>query len=125
MRGGFRHELKKPYIDPIDVLIIQEHHLGEQHILKYGNLLPGRWQQFWLPAFGPNDTQGGLCIAVSHIWASHVSMSESLANKRAQCIVFQIGEIKWGLLNLYAPSSEAARSHFLSEILLQIPQIDH
>ena len=125
MRGVFRQELKKPYVGPIDVLIIQEHHLGEQRISKYGNLLPGRWQQFWLPAFGPNDNQGGLCIAVSHIWAPHVSMSGSLANKRAQYIVFQIGAIKWGLLNLYAPNSEAARSRFWSEILVQIPQIDH
>ena len=125
MRGVFRQELKKPYVGPIDVLVIQEHHLGEQRLLKYGNLLPGKWQHFWLPAFGPNDTQGGLCIAVSHIWASRVSMSGALANKRAQYVVFQIGEIKWGLLNLYAPNSEAARSRFWTEILSQIPQIDH
>ena len=90
MRGVFRQELKKPYVGPIDVLMIQEHHLGEQHLLRYGNLLLGWWQHFWLLAFGPNDTLGGLCIAVSHIWASHVSMSGSLSNKRAQYIVFQI-----------------------------------
>ena len=70
--------------------------------------------------------QGGLCIAVSHIWAPHVIMSGSLSNKRAQYIVFQIGEIKWGLLNLYAPNSEAARTRFWSGILSKIPQqIDH
>ena len=76
--GVFRQELKNPYVGPIDVLMIQEHHLGEQRLLRYGNLLPGRWQHFWLPAFGPNDTQGGLRIAVSHIWVSHVSMLGSL-----------------------------------------------
>ena len=59
MRGVFRQELKKPYVVLIDVLMIQTHHLGEQHLLRYGNLLPGRWQHFWLPAFGPNDTLGG------------------------------------------------------------------
>ena len=29
MRGVFRQELKNPYVGPIDVLMIQEHHLGE------------------------------------------------------------------------------------------------
>ena len=99
------------------MLIIREHHLGEQRLLRYGNLLPGRWQQFCVPAFEPIDTQGGLCIAVSH-----VSMLGLLPNKRAQYIVFQIAcEIKWGLFNLYASNFEAVRSHFLTEILLQIP----
>ena len=106
MRGAFKQELKKPYVVTIDVLMIQEHHLGEQRLSRYGNLFPGRWQYFELPTFGSNYIQGGLCIAVSHIPASHVIMLGLLSNKRAQCIVFQIGEIKWGLLNLYAPIRE-------------------
>ena len=32
---------------------------------------------------------------------------------------------KWRSLNLYAPNSEVARSHFWSEILLEITHIDH
>ena len=102
MRGAFRQELKKVYVGKIEVLMIQEHHLGEQRLLSYGNLLHGRWQHFWLQAFGPNDIQGGLRIVLSHIWTSHVTMSRSLSIKENNILFFKKERFS-GVLLMFMP----------------------
>ena len=70
VRSVFRRQLRKSVIGRIDVLLIQEHHLNEQRIQKYGNLLPGQWRQFWVPATGDNNRKAGLCIALNDFWCS-------------------------------------------------------
>ena len=52
VRSVFRRQLWKSLIGRIDVLLIQEHHLNEQRIQNYGNLLPGQWKQLWVRATG-------------------------------------------------------------------------
>ena len=71
VRTVFRRQLKKSLVGRIDVLLIQEHHLNEQWIRKYGNLLPGQWWQLWVPTVGDNRLKAGLCIAINDICLSH------------------------------------------------------
>ena len=59
VRSVFRRQLRKSLIGRIDVLI-QEHHLNEQRIQKYGNLLSSPWRQVWVPATGDNSLKTGL-----------------------------------------------------------------
>ena len=65
VRSVFCRQLKKSLVGRIDVLLIQEHHLNEQRIQKYGNLLPGQWRQLWVPAIGDNRLKAGLFIAIN------------------------------------------------------------
>ena len=42
VRSVFRQQLRKSLVGRIDILLIQEHHLNEQRIQKYGNMMPGK-----------------------------------------------------------------------------------
>ena len=65
VRSVFRHQLRKSLVARIDVHFIQEHHLNEQRIRKYGNLLPGQWRQLWVPVVGDSRLKAGLCITIN------------------------------------------------------------
>ena len=64
-RGRLRQELGQSVIGgPIDVLMLQEHHLSASRIRRCGQLMQGHREMFWSASFGPNGTQGGVCISV-------------------------------------------------------------
>ena len=125
VRSVFRRQLRKSLIGRIDVLLIQEHHLNEQRIQKYGNLLPGQWKQFWVPAIGDNSLKAGLCIAISDIWWSAFMHYGVLDCGRGQYIILQIGSKKWGLLNIYAPNHARDRTTLWKSIMPQLPVVEH
>ena len=125
VRSVFRRQLRKSLIGRIDVLLIQEHHLNEQRIQKYGNLLPGQWKQFWVPAIGDNRLKAGLCIAISDIWWPAFMQYGVLDCGRGQYIILQIGSKKWGLLNIYAPNHARDRTTLWKSIMPQLPAVEH
>lgn len=46
----------------LDILFLQEHHLSIGRTHGRGKVLP---HTFWSPTFGPEGSQGGVCISVS------------------------------------------------------------
>ena len=53
---------------PLDVVMLQEHHLSESRIKRCGKLLKGHGEAFWSAAFGPSGIQGGVCIPIVEPW---------------------------------------------------------
>ena len=112
VKGLVRSDLGTSNIGTIDILFLQEHHLCRDRIQKYGSILPGRWTHFWVPAFGPNSRQAGLCIALRQHLQSIILSAGTVMNKRAQFLIIKIGSQKVGLMNIYAPNSASARASF-------------
>ena len=125
VRSVFRRQLRKSLVGRIDILLIQEHHLNEQRIQKYGNLLPGKWRQFWVLAVGDNCLKTGLCIVINDIWLCYFLHYGVLTCGRGQYVIFQIGLKKWGLMNIYAPNHARDRAILWKRILSQVPIVDH
>ena len=125
VKSVFRRQLRKSLVGRIDVLLIQEHHLNEQRIQKYGNLLTGQWRQFWVPAIGDNSLKAGLCIAINDIWWPSFLHYGILTCGRGHYVIFQLGVKKWGLLNIYAPNHARDRTILWKNIMSQLPTIDH
>ena len=109
-KGLIRSDLGTSNIGTIDILFLQEHHLCRDRIQKYGSILPGRWTHFWVPTFGPNGRQGGLCIALRQHLQSIILSAGTVMNKRAQFLIIKIGSQKVGLMNIYAPNSMSVRA---------------
>ena len=60
-------------------------------IRKYGSILPGRWNHFWVPTFGPNGRQVGSCIAIRQQLESNIVTAATIMNKRAQFLILKRG----------------------------------
>ena len=108
----------------VDFLMLQEHHLTESRTRRCGQLLQRHTEVFWSGAFGPSGIQGGVCISIADSWRSAVVDRGILIPGRAQWMLVQWGEIRLGLLNLYAPNHESARADFWSQIADSLPMAD-
>ena len=54
-RARLQQELGQSLLGgPIDVLMIQEHHLSASRICRCGQLMSGHREMFWSAGFGPN-----------------------------------------------------------------------
>ena len=117
MRGRLRLELQKALIgDPIDILLIQEHHLCQRKIDGNGSILHVQWMTFWSPGFGNNGAQGGVCMAISALWKDNVLSYVDLIPRRAQYITSSIKDKIVGVLNIYAPNSVSERIVFWNQL---------
>ena len=65
---------------------------------------------FWVPAFGPNGHQAGLCTALRQHLHSSILSAGTIMHKRAQFHIIKIGSQKVGLMNIYAPNSALERA---------------
>ena len=73
MRGRLRLELQTVLIGgPIDVLLLQEHHLNECRSRSYGSILQGRWIKYWSFGIGPYGSNGGVCMSVNAKWKDQI-----------------------------------------------------
>ncbi len=125
-RGRLRQDLRKCIVGgDIDMMLIQEHHLSDRRISRYGCFLPGNWEMFWSAAYGPMASQGGVCIAVQDKYKSWITQKQVIIPGRAQYMVFQDEVNSWGLLNVYAPNHVSARIKFWQDILQALPQVDN
>ena len=82
-RARLRQELGQSLIGgPIDVLMIHEHHLFASRIRRCGQLMQGHREMFWSAGFGPNGTQGRVCILVrDSLHASIVDRGEIVPSR--------------------------------------------
>ena len=114
-RGKLRQDLSRCLIGgPIDFLMLQEHHLTESRIRLCGSLLQRHAEVFWSPAFGPHGIQGGVCISIADSWRSAILDRGVIVPVHAQWIIFCWGQLRVGLLNIYAPNHASARAMFWS-----------
>ena len=64
-RATLQQELGQSLIGgPLDVLMIQEHHLSGSRIRRCGQLMEGHREMFWSVGFGPKEAQDRVCISV-------------------------------------------------------------
>ena len=110
-RAKLRQELGQSLIGgPIDVLMLQEHHLSASRIQRCGQLMHGHREIYWLAIFGPNGAQGRVCISVrDSLQASIVDRGEIVPG-RAIWMIIQWRGLRHGFLSIYAPNQESARA---------------
>ena len=84
-RGRLRQELARCLVGgPLDVVMLQEHHLSESRTRRCGKLLKGHGEAFWSAAFGPSGIQGGVCISIVEPWDKAVLDRGVIVPGRAQ-----------------------------------------
>ena len=91
VRSVFRQQLRKSLVGRINILLIQEHHLNEQRIQKYINMMLGKSRQFWVLVVGDDSLKAGLCIALNDTWLGSFLQYGVLTCGRGQYVIFQIG----------------------------------
>ena len=109
---------------PLDLVMIQEHHLAESRIRRCGKLLRGHGDAFWSAAFGPLGIQGGVCISIVEPWDQAVVDRGIIVPGRAQWVILQLGSDRWGFLDVYAPNHASVRADFWSQIAEALPLAD-
>ena len=88
-RGQLRQELQKCVVGGrVDVLMLQEHHLSESRLRRYGSLMSGQWDTFWSASFGPMGGQGGVCMAIAEPWRQAIVDRGIVVPDRAQYVTF-------------------------------------
>ena len=124
-RARLRQELGQSLIGgPINVLMLQEHHLSASRIWCCGQLMQGHREMLWLVGFGPNGAQGGVCISVrDSLQASIVDRGEIVPG-RAIWMIIQWRGLRHGFLSIYAPNHESARAAFWTQLIDALPSVD-
>ena len=79
---------------------------------------------FWSASFGPSGLQGGVCMSIADTWQTATVDRGVVIPGRVQWMIFQWGQVKLGLLNLYAPNHESARAEFWMKIADALPSAD-
>ncbi|KAH7277724.1 hypothetical protein KP509_38G003900, partial [Ceratopteris richardii] len=126
-RGRLRQELSKYVIDgQIDFLLLQEHRLSKERIAEYDNLLQGNWEVYWGNGYGQEENGGGICVAIRGIWRQHVVEDKIIVQGRAQYVILEKENVRWGIVNIYAPKQEAERAPFWRELYSCLPNsVEH
>ena len=109
---------------PLDVVMLQEHHLSESRIRRCGKLLKGHGEALWLATFGPFGIQGGVYISIVELWDKVVLDRGVIVLGKAHWIIMQKGSMRLGFLNVYAPNHASPRGGFWSHIAEGIPCAD-
>ena len=125
-RGVLRQELQRCLVGgPIDMLLLQEHHLSESRIRRCGQLMHRQSETFWSAAFGTAGAQGGVCICIAESWRDAIVDRGIVVPGRAQWVIMQRGEVRFGILNLYAPNQSSARASFWDQLVDALPTVEH
>ena len=125
-RGRLRQELNKCFIGgPLDVLLIQEHHLNSNCIAQYGTFLKGSWDMHWSEAYGTSGNKGGVCISIAEKWRPYLENKRVIVRGRGQYVELKVDGVSWGILNVYAPNHASARTLFWTQICDALQNIEH
>ena len=101
---------------PIDVFLLQEHHLCEYRWAAYGSILQGSSKSYWSPGIGNCCSNAGVCISINSRWKEEVMNYVEVIPGRSQYIVIKIKDLTFGVLNIYAPNQVAERIEFWSSL---------
>ena len=98
----------------IDILLLQEHHLGRERTKLFKDLLPGDWYTWWTPAHGVLERRGGVCFSVRK--SSDIAILDHgiLIERRVMFCYLEWRNVKFGVLNVYAPNNSNVRTSFWS-----------
>mgnify|MGYP000252850560 CR=1 FL=1 len=106
----------------INFLWLQEHHLSKAKTEIYGSTMYGDWDHFWGQGYGAEENARGVCIASRGVWRQQIVHAEIITQGRAQFLILEHGESRWGYLNVYAPNHASARARLWEEIYLSLPE---
>ena len=109
----------------IDILLLQEHHLGRERTELFKDPLPGDWHTWWAPAHGVLERRGGVCISVRKSPDIAILDHGILIEGRVMFCYLEWRNVKFGVLNVYAPNSSSERTSFWSELANKIPSYDN
>ena len=98
--------------------------MTESRTRRCGQLRPRHSEVFWSGSFGPSGTQGGVCISIADTWRSAILDRGVVVPGRAQWLLLQWGEVRLGLLNLYAPNHASAWIDLWTQIIDALPGAD-
>ena len=124
-KARLRQNLNKNFMRSVDMVFLQEHHLGPSRVDSYGSLFSGSWTHFWSPAIGESSNKAGFCIALAQKWSSHVINYRILVEGRVQVIIIEIQNLQLGFINVYAHNAAADRRRLWSYMCDTLPQVDH
>ena len=110
MRGRLRLELQNVLVGgPIDVLLLQEHHLNQRRCASYGSILQGEWLTFWSAGIGTFGSNVGVCISVKARWKEDILQYSEIIPGRAQFVLSRVKDVQFRCLNVYAPNRVAGK----------------
>ena len=91
---------------PIDVLLLQEHHLNGERIVGYGSVLQGIWTTYWSVGIGTYGSNGGVCISVNDKWKEEIIHYAKVVPGRAQYLIFKIKQMQFWLFKYICSKSD-------------------
>ena len=109
----------------IDILLLQEHHLGRERTKLFKDPLPGDWYTWWAPAHGVLERRGGVCMSVRKSADITILDHGILIEGRAMFCYLEWRNVKFGMLNVYAPNSSNERTSFWRLLANKIPSFDN
>ena len=91
MRGRLRLELQNVLVGgPIDVLLLQEHHLNQRRGPSHGSILQGEWLTFWSAGIGTFGSNVGVCISVKARWKEDILQYCEIIPGCAQFVLYHL-----------------------------------
>ncbi len=122
-RGRLRQEMQKHVIGQhVDILLLQEHRLSKEKTEKYGSTMYGDWDHFWGHGYGAEENAGGVCIVSKGLWRKNILHSEVIEQGRAQFLILEHADARWGIVNVYAPNHASARAILWEKIRQALPR---
>jgi exonuclease III len=101
-RGRLRQDLQKCLIGgPIDIIMIQEHHLNKVSIDSYGNILSGNWRMYWSEAFGHHHRKGGVCVTIAGQRVDKIVAVTKIIPGGVKCLTFKLDPNVVGIVLIY------------------------
>ena len=75
-------------------------------------LLAHHLEVFYFISFGPFDVQGGVCIMIADSCQGAIVEQGVIVQGCTQWIILWWGQLRVGMLNIYAPNHASARACF-------------
>ena len=133
--GGSQHQLEKRRFrreweadglcKTIDIFLLQEHHLGRERTELFKDPLLGDWYTWWAPAHAMLERRGGVCISVRKSADIIILDHGILIEGRAMFCYLEWRNVKFGVLNVYAPNISNERTSFWRLLANKIPSVDN
>ena len=85
----------------------------------------GDWHTWWALAHGVLEKRGGVCISVRKSSDIYILDHGILIEGRVMFCYLEWRNVKFGVLNVYAPNSSSDRTSFWSVLANKIPSFEN